>query len=168
MNNKVLLIGGAGYIGAVVIKHLLDKKYNVTCLDNLIYNNSYSLREFEKNNEFNFVFGDLRDDILTNELLNKCDAVIILAGLVGDPITKKYPIESALINDKGVKNVIDLCSKRNNKKFIFISTCSNYGLVGNNDIADENYDLNPLSDYAKHKVCYCCQAESDLRTCRSP
>ena len=91
MNNKILLVGGAGYIGTVLIKHLLDSKYQVTCLDNLIYNNSYSLSEFKKNNEFNFVFGDLRNNLLMNELLSKCDAVIILAGLVGDPITKKYP-----------------------------------------------------------------------------
>ena len=80
MNNRILLIGGAGYIGTVITKYLLDKNYNITCLDNLIYEHSYSLTEFEKNNKFNFVFGDLRDDSLTNKLLIKSDAVIILAG----------------------------------------------------------------------------------------
>ena len=54
MNKKILLIGGAGYIGTVLIRHFLDKKYHVTCLDNLIYNHSNSLSEFEKNNKFNF------------------------------------------------------------------------------------------------------------------
>ena len=48
MNKQILLIGGAGYIGTVLIRHLLDKKYHVTCLDNLIYNHSHSLSEFEK------------------------------------------------------------------------------------------------------------------------
>ena len=95
---RILLIGGAGYIGTVLIKYLLNKKYHVTCLDNLIYNNSYSLSEFKKNNEFNFVLGDLRNDLLMDELLSKCDATIILAGLVGDFITKKYPEISEKIN----------------------------------------------------------------------
>ena len=152
MNNKVLLIGGAGYIGAVVIKHLLDKKYNVTCLDNLIYNNSYSLREFEKNNEFNFVFGDLRDDILTNELLNKCDAVIILAGLVGDPITKKYPEISEQINNIGTKKLINFCNNKKIEKIIFVSTCSNYGLSETDLPLNEEAVLKPVSLYAKQKV----------------
>ena len=67
MNKKILLIGGAGYIGTVLIRHLLDKKYHVTCLDNLIYNHFHSLSEFEKINKFDFVFGDLRDDFLINK-----------------------------------------------------------------------------------------------------
>ena len=152
MNNKVLLIGGAGYIGTVVIKHLLDKKYSVTCLDNLIYNNSYSLREFEKNNEFNFIFGDLRDDILTNELLSKCDAVIILAGLVGDPITKKYPEISEQINNIGTKKLINFCNNKKIEKIIFVSTCSNYGLSETDLPLSEGAELKPVSLYAKHKV----------------
>jgi len=84
--------------------------------------------------------------------IENSDAVVLLAGLVGDPITKKYPEESALINDQGVKNVIDLCAKYNVENFIFVSTCSNYGLIENNELADENYKLNPLSLYAKSKV----------------
>ena len=56
--------------------------------------------------------------------IENSDAVVLLAGLVGDPITKKYPEESALINDQGLKNVIDLCAKYN-EKFIFVSVSSN-------------------------------------------
>ena len=74
---RILLIGGAGYIGTVLIKYLLNKKYHVTCLDNLIYNNSYSLSEFTKIKKFNFILGDLRNDLLMNELLSKCDAAIV-------------------------------------------------------------------------------------------
>ena len=75
-----------------------------------------------------------------------------MAGLVGDPITKKYPVESNKINDIGVKNIINICSVNKVKRFIFISTCSNYGLLKNNQIADEESILNPLSSYAKSKV----------------
>ena len=77
---------------------------------------------------------------------------MLLAGLVGDPITKKYPFESETINDRGIKNVINICAKENTERFIFISTCSNYGLIDENEVADENYILNPLSLYSKAKV----------------
>ena len=152
MNNKILLIGGAGYIGAVTIRHLLDKKYNVTCLDNLIYDNSYSLNEFEKNREFNFIFGDLRNDLLMNELLSKCDAVVILAGLVGDPITKKYPEISEQINNIGIKKLINYCKNKKIEKIVFVSTCSNYGLNETSLALNEETELKPISLYAKQKV----------------
>jgi nucleoside-diphosphate-sugar epimerase len=80
------------------------------------------------------------------------DGVVLLAGLVGDPITKKYPNESKIINDEGVKNVIDLCAEKNIEKFIFVSTCSNYGLIKDDELAHEKFVLNPLSLYAKSKV----------------
>jgi len=88
---------------------------------------------------------------LAKSLLN-IDAVVLLAGLVGDPVTKKYPEESGRINDDGVRNVIDICAAKNIDRFVFVSTCSNYGLIGSDDKADENYELNPLSLYAKSKV----------------
>ena len=152
MKKKILLVGGAGYIGTVLVKYLLDKKYKVTCLDNLIYNNFHSISEFEKNNEFDFVLGDLRNDSLTNELLSKCDAVIILAGLVGDPITKKYPEASEKINGIGIKKLIDNCQNKKIEKLIFVSTCSNYGLSDTDLPLNENAELKPLSLYAKQKV----------------
>ena len=152
MNNKILLVGGAGYIGTVLIKHLLDSKYHVTCLDNLIYDNSYSLSEFKKNNEFNFVLGDLRNDLLMTELLSKCDATIILAGLVGDPITKKYPEISEKINSTGTKKLINNCNNKKIEKLVFVSTCSNYGLSDTDLPLSEEAELKPISLYAKQKV----------------
>ena len=152
MKNKILLIGGAGYIGTVLIRYLLDKKYEVTCLDNLIYNNSYSLKEFEKTNRFNFILGDLRNDLLLNKLLVNYDAVIILAGLVGDPITKKYPEFSEEINNIGTKKLINNCKNKKIEKLIFVSTCSNYGLSQDELPLNEEAELNPISLYAKQKV----------------
>jgi nucleoside-diphosphate-sugar epimerase len=93
--------------------------------------------------------------IKKNELepaLKNIDAVVLLASLVGDPITKKYPKETALINDVGLRNVIDLCAENDINRLIFVSTCSNYGLIENNKKADEKYKLNPLSLYSKSKV----------------
>ena len=68
--------------------------------------------------------------------------------LVGDPITKKYPDLSIKINRDGCKSVIDATSAAGIDGFIFISTCSNYGLIDSKDIADENYVLKPISLYA--------------------
>ena len=76
----------------------------------------------------------------------------MLAGLVGDPITKKYPKYSKIINDYLVSKTINLVKKIKLDNFIFVSTCSNYGLITDDVIADENFYLKPLSSYAKSKV----------------
>jgi len=72
--------------------------------------------------------------------------------LVGDPITKKYPNLSKKININDMKNIINFLNGKSLSKVIFISTCSNYGIVENDGIANEETILNPLSDYAKAKV----------------
>lgn len=149
---NILIIGGEGYIGNVVSEKLLSTGYNVTSFDNLLYGNNLCVLNHLHQHEHRFIFGDM---VKRNELeavLENIDVVVQLAGLVGDPITQKYPKESAQINDEGVKNVIDLCSKKDIDRFIFISTCSNYGLIENDEFADEEYILNPLSLYAKSKV----------------
>lgn len=149
---NILIIGGEGYIGNIIIQNLINNGYNITSYDNLIYNHYHSVINKMHIKNYTFVNGDMLDKEKLEKEVIKSDSVILLAGLVGDPITKKYPKESALINDKGVKNVIDICAKLNTNKFIFISTCSNYGLIRNNILADENFELNPLSHYAKSKV----------------
>ena len=151
-NKSILLIGGEGYIGNIVAQNLLINGYAVTSFDNLLYNNHLCvLNKFYFKN-YQFICGDMLDKQRLIPAIKIADAVVLLAGLVGDPITKKYPDESALINDKGVKNVIDLCSENNEKRLIFISTCSNYGLIDNDNLANEEFELNPLSLYAKSKV----------------
>ena len=149
---NVLLIGGEGYIGNIVAQNLMSNGSIVTSYDNLIYNNNQCVLNKIQLDNYNFIYGDIQDKKRLESVIENSDAVVLLAGLVGDPITKKYPEESALINDQGVKNVIDLCAKYNVENFIFVSTCSNYGLIENNELADENYKLNPLSLYAKSKV----------------
>jgi len=141
---KVLLVGGDGYIGSEFKKYLRKKKIKFISLDNFIYFKSKSINKRS----------DLRDNRTLNKVLPKVDNVIVLAGLVGDPITKKYPIISKSINNIGLKKLIDqVCSDKslNIKKLIFISTCSNYGLVKGLK-PNENSKLNPLSLYAKDKV----------------
>ncbi len=143
---NTLVIGGAGYIGSEFCKYLLEKKHHVTCIDNFIYKNNYSIKSLKKNKKFNILVKDIRN--IKN--LNNYDNIVLFAGLVGDPITKKYKFLSNKINLKGIKRIINIVKNRD-VKFIFVSTCSNYGFL-KNKIANEKTKLNPISIYAKQKV----------------
>lgn len=149
----LLLIGGGGYVGTVIAYSLLQKGYKITVLDNLIYDHAFATEPFLGDPSFRFVKGDLGN---SNDLASAFDAtvtdVVILGGLVGDPITKKYPQGSEQINSTGIRNCIDFFDDKHIGKLVFISTCSNYGLIPENETADENFELSPLSLYAKAKV----------------
>ncbi len=149
---KVLLIGGAGYVGTVVTSHFLKKGYKVNVLDNLVYDNHFAIQPYIGDPDYHFYYGDMNDNLALEKASKNITDVIILAGLVGDPITKAYPKESEIINEKGVQNVMGFFNGKGLDKLIFISTCSNYGLIKDNELADENFELNPLSLYAKAKV----------------
>ena len=151
-SRKVLLIGGAGYIGSVMTGYLLDKGWQVRCFDQLIYENQTCVSFYWGHPKYEFVFGDLTDPEQLKPTLEGIDSVVILAGLVGDPITKKYPERSQAINLEGILQVVRALNGRGLNRVIFISTCSNYGLIGPDETADENFELNPLSLYAKAKV----------------
>ena len=146
------MIGGEGYIGNIVSLNLLKEGYRVCSYDNLLYKNHNCVLNKITHKNYNFIFGDILNKNLLEAEIIKADAVVLLAGLVGDPITSAFPKAASLINDFGIKNVINLCSKHQIDKFIFISTCSNYGLVKLEETADEDFPLNPLSLYAKSKV----------------
>ena len=149
---NILLIGGAGYVGSVITAEFLKKGYKVTVLDNFIYDNQFTVCPYIGDTNYKVIYGDMGDykflDIVSKEITD----VIILSGLVGDPITKKYPIQSEKINDISVKKCIDYFNGKRISKLIFISTCSNYGLIKDDELADENFELTPLSLYAKAKV----------------
>jgi nucleoside-diphosphate-sugar epimerase len=149
---NVLLIGGAGYVGSIITSHFLREGYKVTVLDNFIYNNQSSIESFIGDPNYKFIKGDFSNKSSLEKASIGITDVVMLGGLVGDPITKVYPNESELINSIGVKNCIDFFDNVTIDKFIFISTCSNYGLIKENELADENFELNPLSLYAKAKV----------------
>jgi len=99
MSDNIILIGGEGYIGTVVSKYLVAKDYEVLSFDNLIYQNSSNVISNQYHPNYSFIFGDIRDGYKLNKVLDQKSIVIILAGLVGDPITKKYPLISEQINN---------------------------------------------------------------------
>ena len=140
MKKKILVVGGAGYVGGVIVDLLLKKKnYEVTVFDNLLYEDSY-----RKN--CNFINGDIRDKKFYKSNLNKYDVVVWLAALVGDGACAINP---ALTDEINFQTLNKLC-KIYKKRIIFISTCSVYG--AQNGMLDENSSVNPLSHYASSKL----------------
>lgn len=152
MNKNILIIGGEGYVGSVVISELLNENYNIFSIDNLIYNQNNKIRSYFNNKLYNFINIDIRNNYFNEIDFSKFSAIIIFAGLVGDPITKLYPKESIQINEKAIMRTIDHSCSFNNDNIIFISTCSNYGLIKDDSYANEEHELNPLSLYSKSKV----------------
>ena len=149
---KILIFGGSGYIGSILIDHFLSKNYEIYNIDNSLYGHDTNLNKKHNNTLYNYFDIDFRKFNFQHLKKNEFDLVVILGGLVGDPITKKYPDLSVDINHKGIENIINQLSSINFKKLMFTSTCSNYGKINESIIADENTPLKPLSLYAKQKV----------------
>ena len=149
---RVLLIGGSGYVGGPVTAHLLSIGYEVTNLDLLVYRHGSVSLSYIAHPGYHMVIGDMGHAPTLDQALEDVTDVVILAGLVGDPITKKFPEESAAINDVALRKCIDQLNNRGLERVIFISTCSNYGLVVGDELVNENSPLSPLSLYAKSKV----------------
>ncbi len=148
----VLIIGGAGYVGTILSSYLLKNGYKVTVLDSCVYQNQFAIQSYLGDPDYTFILGDLGNAADLKKASNNITDVVVLGGLVGDPITKTYPDSSKTINEIGVHTCIDFFKSHSIDKLIFVSTCSNYGLIKENQIADEEFELNPLSLYAKAKV----------------
>ena len=151
---KVLVVGGAGYVGSVLVRLLLKNGYAVKVLDNLIYNNEASISALFEEKDFEFINGDFtKEDVVENALEGVTD-VVLLAALVGDPICKKYQELAKRTNLDGPKQLFQKMKGRGINSFVFTSTCSNYGLRENDEPASEDSDLNPVSLYAETKVAF--------------
>ena len=144
---KILVTGGAGYIGTSLVPALLKKDYEVTVLDNLMYEQNVFL-EYYINKNFSFVYGDIRDRQIIKDLTSKSDAVIHLASIVGAPACKKNKTLAQEVNVDGTKNIIDQLS--NEQIVLFASTGSVYGKI--EGMCNENWEPNPLSLYGSTKL----------------
>ena len=150
--SKVLVVGGAGYIGSVLVGRLLYAGHDVRVFDRLIWDNGSALQYVADHPRFEFQFGDMRDRRAVDRALDDVVSVILLAGLVGDPITRKYPLQSASINLNGVQTVVTAAIERRTARLVFASTCSNYGLHDGDELVDERSPVSPLSLYAEQKI----------------
>tara|TARA_B100000902_G_scaffold95245_1_gene98048 strand:- start:70 stop:1035 length:966 start_codon:yes stop_codon:yes gene_type:complete len=146
---KVLITGGAGYLGSVITELLLQDWREITILDNMMYNQT-SLINFSHYDNFKFINGDVRDRELLKELVITHDVIIPLAAIVGFPACERDKELATQINYEHVKFVCEL-AKENNKKVVYPNTNSGYG-IGENGVCTEDSPLNPISHYGKTKV----------------
>ena len=147
---KVLITGGAGYLGSVLTEVLLGKDYQVTILDNLIYKQT-SVAPFSHHPNFDFVFGDVTNEPLLKSLVETHDVIIPLAAIVGMPACKAQPELTVKVNYEQVKNITEWITK--DQKLIIPNTNSQYG--SSIEIITEDSPFKPLSLYAETK----CNAE---------
>ena len=151
---NILVTGGAGYVGSGLLRELLKENFKVTCVDNLMFGGE-SLLDIWHNENFTFVKCDINDWNAFNIVLNDSnfDAVVHLAAIVGDPACKLYSDLAYKTNWESTKWLVDKCKEVGISKFIFASTCSNYGKMDDPEsYVDENSKLAPVSLYAELKV----------------
>ena len=146
---KILITGGAGYLGSVITEVLLQDSKQVTILDNMMYNQT-SVINFSHYETFKFINGDVRDKELLKELVLQNDVIIPLAAIVGFPACERDKELATQINYEHVKFVCDIANETN-KKVVYPNTNSGYG-IGENGECTEDSPLNPISHYGKTKV----------------
>lgn len=147
---KVLITGGAGYLGSVLTEVLLNKGYQVTVLDNLIYKQT-SIAPFSHNKNFKFILGDVTIESTLKPLVESHDVIIPLAAIVGMPACKANPEMTVKVNYEQVKNITEWMTKE--QKLVIPNTNSQYG--SSSEIITEDSPFKPLSLYAETK----CDAE---------
>ena len=138
---KVLLVGGAGYIGGLTCDYLKEAGLEVTVYDNLLYENRF-LKEIP------FIYGDIRDTEKLYNVSKAFDVIVLMAALVGDPACS---VDHDLTEEINYKSIKDFCENVSpSKHIVFMSTCSVYG--AQDGMLDESSDTNPLSSYASTKL----------------
>ena len=151
---NILVTGGAGYVGSGLLRELLVNGYSVTCVDNLMFGGE-SLLDIWHNKNFTFINCDINDSEKLDNIFSKnnFDGVIHLAAIVGDPACKLYSDLANKTNWTSSKWLIEKSKSARVSKFIFASTCSNYGKMDDPEAyVDENSRLAPVSLYAELKV----------------
>lgn len=144
---KVLITGGAGYIGSELTGHFLRDGYEVTCLDSLMYD-STSLLRYTVDSKFNFEKGDVRDISFMNKHMKEADIIIPLAALVGFPLCERDPRGAREINYEVNQWIADNKSRDQ----LVIYPCTNSGYGTNEGVCTEKSPLNPVSLYGITKV----------------
>ena len=153
--SKVLITGGAGYIGSMLATELIKDGHEVTIIDLLKYDKG-SLNHLYFNKKFKLIKEDIRNKEIMKNLIKKNEFIIPLAALVGAPLCEKYKKEAIDTNYKSIKSLIKMISTKN--KIIYLTTNSGYGIGEKNKFCDENSPLKPISLYGRTK----CDSEKEV------
>jgi len=144
---KILITGGAGYVGAVLVPHLLDKGFHVTVLDLMIYGEEV----LKKNNNLKIVKGDIRDKDLLKKIIPGHDDVLHLACISNDPSFELNPHLGKSINLDAFRPIVEISIKSKVKRFIYASSSSVYGVKKEKNVHEETL-LEPLTNYSLFKA----------------
>ncbi len=145
---RVLVTGGAGYVGSVLVPSLLQKGYQVTVLDNLMYDNGKSVLQNFWDKNFQFVEGDVSDRLLVEKLVGQVDHIIHLAAIVGYPACRKNEQLAHQVNVGGTENIARAAQPHQTVQFA--STGSVYGAI--DGVCTEESEANPLTIYGINKL----------------
>jgi nucleoside-diphosphate-sugar epimerase len=148
MSLRVLITGGAGYLGSILTEHLLKKNHTVTVVDNLIYGEQ-NLNHFCANPDFDFVYGDARNEALMTSLVKNADVIIPLAAIVGAPACDLDPLMATSVNYDAIKMINRLRST--SQLLVYPTTNSGYGTKTGDVFCTEDTPLEPISLYGRTK-----------------
>jgi nucleoside-diphosphate-sugar epimerase len=148
---KILVIGGAGYVGSPFTYKMWREGHDVTVLDLLLFGGE-SLLPLQGQERFSFHAGDLRDEETLDAIMPGHDAVVLLGAIVGEPASNRDPEATFTTNQLGTEKVRDAAIRHGVDRFVFVSTCSNYGISGADGAVAEDAPLMPISPYSKTKV----------------
>ncbi len=161
---RVLITGGAGYVGSTLAPLLLGAGHKVRVLDRLAFGGESLLGVWAHPN-FEFLRGDIREPEVRRDAVSECDAVVHLAAIVGDPACAREPEVARAVNLDSSIALIEESRKAGVQRFVFASTCSNYGRMKDpSQFVNEESELSPVSLYAETKVAV---EKCLLRECRS-
>jgi nucleoside-diphosphate-sugar epimerase len=148
---NILVTGGAGYIGSMLVRQLLRADHQVRVVD-VLRSGGESILDLLDHPDFEFTRADVRDEDAMLEAAEGVDAIVHLAAIVGDPACAKDPELTRSINLEASKQLYQIAEDRGVQRFVFASTCSNYGKMDGEDFLDEDSPLRPVSLYAETKV----------------
>ena len=152
MSARTLVTGGSGYVGACVVEALLATGRDVRVLDVLLHR-QYAVADAQRSAGVDFIEGDVRDPAARRRALWDVDEVVHLAAVVGDPAAARDPEQSRAVNVDATRDLVDEAVRAGVRRFVFASTCSNYGRMADSAIPiAEDAVLAPVSLYAEQKV----------------
>jgi len=160
IDTAVLVVGGAGYIGSLVIEKLLARGYRIRLLDNLVYGDE-AIRKLLSNPKLEFIKGDCRNIQDVVRAMTNVRDMIHLAAIVGDPACAADGENASQINYAATRMMAEIATGHGIERFVYASTCSVYGAA--DSLMDENSETNPISLYAQTKL----QSEQMLLDARS-